>query len=339
MSTHLSRGAFRSITLAGLALFASAASLAAQNPDLVLTPEQRDSILANYDNVFPLLGRKAIERGFDLPKPLGINVLGLWVDQGIDISNIGLSTGDDPTQPIDAIQFGDNSSTVTTANLRADLWVLPFLNVYGMGGIARANTTVELTAPIPLTSSVDQTGNYLGFGLTGAFGIKRYFTAVDVNWAWTDLEKLDDPVSSRVLSIRLGRAFRVGRSNRIQAWIGAMNVKFKTETFGSILLVDAIPPETLEEIRGSLETIEDEEWYQQLPPGQRLVVDQLVDRLLAGDYSDVTVNYQLDKAPSTPWNMLIGGNLDLGTRWSVRAEVGLIGRYSALVNLVYRLDL
>ena len=40
-----------------------------------LTPDERDSVLANYYNVFPLLGRQAIERGFDLPKPFGINAL------------------------------------------------------------------------------------------------------------------------------------------------------------------------------------------------------------------------------------------------------------------------
>ncbi|MFL5506589.1 MAG: hypothetical protein ACJ8AU_06880 [Gemmatimonadales bacterium] len=312
--------------------------LEAQNPDLALTPAERDSVLANYHNVFPLLGRKAIERGFDLPKPFGINAVGVWVKQGIDIDDIGLSTGDDPVQPADFIQFGDNTSTVTTANLRADLWVLPFLNVYGMGGVARANTTVKLTEPIPFTSSVDQTGNYLGVGLTGAFGIKRFFTVVDVNWAWTNLEKLDEPVTSRVLSMRLGRAFKVGRANRIQAWLGTMNVKFKSETNGSILLVDAIPPETLEQIRGQLETVGDESWYQQLPPAQRVVVDQLVDRLLSGDYSDATVNYRLEKAPSTPWNMLVGGNFDLGKTWSFRAEVGFIGRYSVLLNTVYRLN-
>lgn len=328
-----------SALLAALLVSGVATSLAAQNPDLMLTQEQRDSVLSTYDNIFPFLGRQAIERGFDLPKPLGLNIVGVVVDQGIDIEALGLSTGTDPVVPIEAVKFGDNRSTVLTTNLRADLWVLPFLNVYGMGGVARANTTVEITEPIAFTSSVDQNGQYLGVGLTGAFGFKRLFTAVDVNWAWTDLEKLEDPVRSRVLSMRLGRSLKVSPRNRLNLWVGTMNVKFATETSGSILLAEAIPPETLDGIRDRLENVEDADWYQDLSPAQKLAVQRLADALLSGDYSDIVVNYELDKAPATKWNLLLGANLDVGKRWSFRTEVGLIGRYSVLLNAVYRLDL
>ena len=77
-----------------------AARAGAQNPDLMLTQPERDSILKTYHNLFPIWGRKAIERGFDLPKPLGLNVLGLTMKQGIDITDLGLSTGSNPTVPI-----------------------------------------------------------------------------------------------------------------------------------------------------------------------------------------------------------------------------------------------
>ena len=311
----------------------------AQNPDLMLTQEQRDSILATYDNIFPIWGRKAIEQGFELPRPFGINLIGVYVDQGIDINNLGLSTGSDPTVPISAITFGNSQSQIGTLNLRGDLWVLPFINVYAMAGLAQANTTVEVATPVAFTSSVDQSGRYFGLGLTGAFGIKRNFAVVDVNWAWSDLEKLDDPVRSRVLSMRLGRAIKLGGPKRLSVWAGTMNVKFKTETQGSILLSEAIPPETVERIRSGLEGIDTTQWYQDLGPIQQVVVDTLVSRLLSGNAGNTTVNYYLDKAPSTPWNMLLGANLDLNRRWSIRSEVGFIGRVSALVNLVYRLDL
>ncbi len=320
-------------------LVAAGRPVRAQNPDLMLTQEQRDSILATYDNIFPIWGRKAIERGFELPRPFGINVIGVYVDQGIDINNLGLSTGSDPTVPISAITFGNSQSQIGTLNLRGDLWVLPFINVYAMAGLADANTTVEVATPVAFTSSVDQSGRYFGLGLTGAFGIKRNFVVVDVNWAWSDLEKLDDPVRSRVLSMRLGRAIKLGGPKRLSVWAGTMNVKFKTETQGSILLSEAIPPETVERIRSGLEGIDTTQWYQDLGPIQQVVVDTLVSRLLSGNAGNTTVNYYLDKAPSTPWNMLLGANLDLNRRWSIRSEVGFIGRVSALLNLVYRLDL
>ena len=330
------------LPLAGLALLSLAGlagPLRAQNPDLMLSQEARDSILETYDNIFPILGRQAIERGFDLPKPLGINLIGLWVDQGIDIYDLGLSTGSDPIQTIDAFQFGDSRASILTASFRADLWVFPFLNVYGLLGRAQANTTVELTAPIPFTTSVDQTGTYGGIGLTGAFGIRRFFLATDVNWAWTSLEKLDEPVRTRVLSLRLGRAFAISRQNRLSVWAGAMSVKFDTQTNGSIGLAEALPPDVVDGIRDDLETIEDEPWYQDLSPAQQIVVQRIANALLSADYSDVVINYQLQKAPTDKWNMLAGANVDLGKRWTIRSEVGFIGRYSVLFNAVYRLDL
>ena len=329
----------RILTLGVVSLLAASPAVAQNNPDLALTPAERDSILADYDNIFPLLGRKAIERGIRLPRPLGINLIAFWAQQDIEISELGLSTGDNPTVPIDGIEFGSNKSSAFTTNVRAELWVLPFLNVYALAGVAAAKMEVELTEPIPFTSKVDQDGEYGGFGITGAFGIRRFFTIADVNRTWTDLEKLSEPVQSRVFSLRVGRAFPVGGKKRLGVWAGTMNVNFASETSGSIALAEAIPPETVDQIRDRLENIENQEWYQNLTPVQQAVVNQIVDRLLAGDASDVIVNYSLQKKPATAWNLLLGANLDFNDRWSVRTEVGLIGRYSVLLGGVYRLDL
>src|SRR5436190_18605484 len=101
----------------------------AQNPDMVLSQADRDSILADYHQVFPIWGRKAIERGFALPRPFGIGFNAVYLTQDIDISNLQLSTGSDPLQPLDVIQFGHNEATAFSQTLRADLWLFPFLNV------------------------------------------------------------------------------------------------------------------------------------------------------------------------------------------------------------------
>ena len=325
--------------LLALALCLCPRGVRAQNPDLMLSQEQRDSILKTYNNIFPILGRKAIERGFDLPKPLGLNVIGVWVDQNIAISNLGLSTGNNPVVPADFIGFGTNTSTVTTFNARADLWVLPFLNVYGIAGKAWANTTVQVVEPIAFESSVDQTGDYVGTGLTGAFGFKHYFVSADINWTWTKLEKLEKAVNGRILSFRIGRAFKYGnKGGRYAFWLGAMKATIASETVGSINLSEAIPPETVDQIRDALETVEDEQWYQNLGPAQKAVVDQIVDRLLAGG-GDLKINYTIDKSLADPWNMLAGANIDFNKRWSIRGEVGFIGRTSVLLSAVYRLDL
>lgn len=332
------RGARRAIL--ALALLASVvSSVRAQNPDLMLSQAERDSILRTYNNIFPILGRKAIERGFDLPKPLGLNLIGLYVDQNIAISNLGLSTGDNPIAPANFIGFGTNTSSVTTFNARADLWLFPFLNVYVIGGKAWANTTVEVTEPISFTSSVDQTGTYVGTGLTGAMGIKRFFLSADVNWTWTKLEKLEKAVNGRIFGLRFGRNLKIDQHKRLAFWVGAMKVSIASETVGSINLSEAIPPETVDRIRDALETVEDEQWYQDLGPVQKGVVDEIVDRLLAVDGSELKINYSIDKSIADPWNMLVGASFDFNKRWTVRSEAGFIGRNSILLSAVYRLDL
>lgn len=305
----------------------------AQNPDLILSQAERDSILKDYDGIFPIWGRKAIERGFDLPRPFGIGVNAVWIDQSIDIENLQLSTDADPLVPINAIQFGSNSASAYSETVRADLWVFPFLNLYGLAGPGQANTTVELTSPVAFESSVDQTASTYGVGITGAIGIKRNFLSVDANWTWSDLEKLDDPVKIRILGLRYGRAIKLPGHKKLAFWLGAMNQKVELETRGSIAFSEAVPPEAWAQI----ENIQSTPWYAALPPAQQQVVDRLVTRILAS--KDTVINYGIDKSLADPWNMLGGAQYFIGKNWEFRAEAGFIGRTSILVGLSYRLDL
>jgi hypothetical protein len=154
-------------------LIGAANSAVAQNPDLQLTQAERDSILATYHQVFPIWGRKAIERGFLLPLPVGLNINGFAMEQGVSLSQLGLSTNENPIQASEFIVLGEATSRVASVNFRGDLWVFPFLNVYGMYGTAWASTTVPVTEPVQFTSDVDQTGSYWGVGITGSMGIKQ----------------------------------------------------------------------------------------------------------------------------------------------------------------------
>src|SRR5215207_521873 len=108
----------------------AATSGSAQNPDLTLSKAQRDSILKNYHNVFPIWGRKAIATGFDLPYPAGLGLNFVYASQTIELHNLGRSTVINPVVPVDVIKFGESKAPVLTPNVRADRWFLPFPNVY-----------------------------------------------------------------------------------------------------------------------------------------------------------------------------------------------------------------
>lgn len=329
----------RRCVLLGVLALGAAGAAAAQNPDLALSPAERDSILATYDQVFPIWGRKAIERGFLLPLPVGLNINAFYMDQGVALSQLGLSVNDNPIQPVDWIVLGEAQSKVASANFRGDLWVLPFLNVYGFAGKGWATTTVPITDPVDFTSEVEQAGLYWGVGLTGTMGIKHNWLAVDVNWSWTDLEKLDQPVRGRVLGFRYGRTWKLNPRQRANVWVGTTNQKFKTETNGTVTLAEAIPPDVADSLRSRLANYQSSAWYQNLGPAGQLLADSLVAGIMNADLGATRINYALDKKPADPWNMIVGGSFELTRSWIFRAEAGFIGRVQGLLVLNYRFGL
>ena len=322
--------------LLALAVLTLPLTLAAQqNPDLALTQQERDSVLAHYDNIFPIWGRKAIERGFSLPAPLGFNIGGFYANQDIVISNLGLGFNADPV-PVDFITFKTAQAKLTNFNVRTDLWVFPFLNVYLMAGTGNGQTTVHIAEPVEFTTVADFKGSNFGIGFTGAFGIKRNFAVVDFNHQWAFSSLLKSPVPVNVLSMRYGKAFRVGQRHkrmRATAWIGTMFQKMKNETVGSINLADVIPGGTDSLFVGYDTT----SWYQGLTPPQQGLVDNFVQRI-QGRLDTTTVNYTLNKKVADPWNLLLGGTFDWGRHWGLRGEVGFIGRKSFMLMGNYRVD-
>jgi hypothetical protein len=327
------------VALAGIGTLATAGIAAAQNPDLVLSRSERDSILATYHQVFPIWGRKAIEKGFLLPLPVGLNVNGFYMQQGVALSQLGLSVNDNPIQPVEWITLGEARSRVSSVNFRGDLWVLPFLNLYGFGGRAWTTTTVPVTEPVSFTSEVSQQGVYGGIGLTGTVGVKRNWLAVDVNWSWTDLAKLDQPVRGRILGIRLGKTWKLNARQRVNFWVGTSNQKFRSETNGTVTLAEAIPPDIQDSLRSRLANYQSSDWYLGLTPLQKRLADSLVAGIENANLGATRINYNLNKAPADPWNMLVGGTFEFSRHWHIRGEAGFFGRVQALLVLNYRFGL
>ena len=324
------------ILIGCVALLLPLRALAQQNPDLALTQAEKDSILAGYHQIFPIWGRKAIERGFDLPLPFGFNIGGFYANQDIVISDLGLGFNQ-PPQPASFISFEKAQAKLTNVNARADLWLFPFLDVYGMVGTGNGHTTVHIIAPVEFTTTADFKATNVGLGLTGAFGIKRNFFVVDFNHQWGGSSLLANPIPVNVLSMRIGKAFRVGqRHKRMRAtvWVGTMYQGMKNETLGSVNLADVIPPGT----DSLFNNYQNSAWYQGLTPAQKALVDNFVQRI-GGGLDTTTVNYSLNKKVADPWNLLIGGTYDVGKHWGLRAEAGFVGRVSFMLMANYRIPL
>lgn len=299
----------------------------------------------DYKYTFPILGQGAYRKGFDIPYPAGLMVNYMWLKQNLIFDNmqLGLKTDnvDIPLTDVDFIEFGENTNTSYAYNVRPDLWILPFLNVYGIFGGGQSRTEVNLTAPIPLYSNVEQNIQTAGVGIMGAGGIGPIWFSVDANWTWSKPELLDKPVQVNVLGIRFGHTFKFKNKpeRNIALWAGAMSMKMNSETSGEIKLIDAISPETWER-RDELVT-NYYDWYNnEATPVQKITADKvltpIVERIDAADGSSI-IRYGMDKQVQERWNGTIGGQYQFNKRWMLRSEAGLIGnRKSLLVSVNYR---
>lgn len=309
--------------------------------------EYTDSLKqVKYDFKFPILGQKVYAAGFDIPYPAGLMGNFIWMDQSILIDNmqLGLKTDnlDIPLTNVDEfIQFGNNSNRSFGSNVRPDLWIFPFLNVYGLFGYGRSETTVELNSPIPITSVVEQAITTTGFGVMGAFGLGPIWTSVDANWTWTKPELLDKSVLVKVLGIRFGKTFesQTKPERNVAFWVGGMRARMSSVTVGQIKLIDALSDEAWN--RRDQLVDQYNTWYSGLSEIKKALVDQsplpdIVDRIEQADGSSI-IRYGMDKQVKQEWNVVFGAQYQASKRWIYRTEWGLIGdRKSAMLSVNYR---
>lgn len=298
-----------------------------------------------YDYVFPILGQQAYRQGFDIPYPAGLMANFIWIKQSLVFDNFQLGIEaqnvDVPLAPVDFLEFGTNTNTSFATNFRPDIWVFPFLNVYGLFGYGTSTTEVNIIAPVDLYSVVTQNIRTSGFGIMGAFGLGPMFMSVDANWTWTKPDLLDDPVLAKVLGVRLGKSFvfRQHPDRNIAFWVGGMRLRMASYTVGAVSMEEAIPQETWDRVDEIVDNYY--LWYDGLDPIRQGIVDEsafpaFIDHLDARE-GNTTISYAMDKRPAEEWNMVIGGQFQLNKRWQLRSEVGIVGdRKSFLASINYR---
>ena len=299
-----------------------------------------------YDYHLPFLGQQVYKAGFDIPYPIGIMANYVWMDQGLTLTDMQLGLKSDnqdiPLTNVDEfLSFQNNKSEVTGFNIRPDVWLFPFLNVYGIVGFGQSTTSINLIEPLPLSSSVEQSVRTAGFGLMGPFGIGPVWMSIDANWSWTKPELLEKAVRAGVLGIRLGKTFTFNNrpDRNIAVWIGAFRMKLASETSGEIRLIDALPPDVWD--RRDQIVSDYYEWYNGLPPIIQARVDQtplpdIVERIESAD-GDAIIRYGMQKQVAEKWNGIFGLQYQMNKRWMLRTEFGVIGdRKSAMGSLNYR---
>ena len=131
-------------------------------------------------------------------------------------------------------------------DLKLDVWVTPFLNVFGLVGAVDAKTYVDLSkvpvAGLPVSLGilpVAYDGTVYGAGFSLLYGTERWFGALTNTWTDASLSgDFDSSVRTFSAQPRIGLVF-----NRSTVWVGGMYLDTEETHAGVIALpLPGIPP-------------------------------------------------------------------------------------------------
>jgi len=337
-----------------------------------------DSLKAlEYPYALPIWGAKAAARGYDLPYSAGLGVNYLWQESDLIIDDLLVGFNNGPMYDLDEIvRFNSAVASASAINIRPDIWILPFLNIYGIFTQAKTSTTINAGLYLPDTSNVwnevtrfsskaEFEASGIGFGLTPTMGIGGGWMALDMNVTWQSISALDKPVFTFVLGPRFGKTFKFKNPQRnIAIWVGGFRLKLKSATSGSLPLNEVIPVDGLQDkVDAGMENVAEkqaavENWWDGLTALEQMnpvnaaryetanrVLDtagntlNTIDGALNDDQS-ASVQYSLQKRPKDMWNFIVGSQFQINKHFMVRAEVGfLASRTQFIGGLQYRFGL
>lgn len=333
-----------------------------------------------YPFLLPILGKKATAAGFDLPYSAGIGVNYLWQKSDITISNLQVGFNYGPKYNMDNIVHFNNATVTSQGiNIRPDVWVLPFLNVYGILAKSYSTTAIDVDIQIPTDPSVPGSawqsiasfktkaqfeGMTTGFGLTPTMGIKGCWLAMDMNFTWTDIPQLEKPAFTYIFGPRLGKAFKLKEERSVAFWVGGFRVKMNSGTAGSLPIGDLFNTDGIEQkLDNGYAKIDEAQqnvdaWWSGLSPAEQQKPANVAKKNAADDAlqkaettldgisgavdntGNATVQYSLSKRPADMWNFLIGSQYQFNKHWMLRAECGfLASRTQVIAGLQYRFGL
>ena len=333
--------------------------------------------VAEYPYSLPIWGEKATQKGYQLPYSAGLSVNYFWQESSIIIDNLNVGFNNGPQYNLDQIvRFDDATAKASSINVRPDIWLFPFLNVYGILGTAKTSTAINAGIWVPdgennwneiytFGTKANFEGTTFGLGITPTLGVGGGWIALDMNVTWTDISALEKPAQAFVFGPRFGKTFKLKKPEQnIAVWAGGFRVHLKSETKGSLALSEVISGDDAQakvdagfvkvaEKQTSVDT-----WWDGLTPAQQanpvnVAKHNTANNALetAGNFltsidgalstaGSSTVQYSLEKAPKDMWNFVVGSQYQFNRHFMLRAEAGFLGsRTQFMTSLQYRFGL
>lgn len=276
-----------------------------ENVAPILVGKNKDTISQKLGWVLPLLGKPATKLGYKLPRPVGVNLFMHLQEQKLQFTGLQASMNDD-----ELIEFGnlldlDRSSikqTTFAKMVKADVWILPFLNIMGILGSGKNTIYGDLIVSQELKDFLELIGNdpndipesvlidselesfMYGFGATLAGGIGNWNVSVNYQLMFATIVEANTTNKANIITPMLGYMLPVG----LNLMVGAQGQFYDTK------------------ISGFIDVSEDEK-----------------------------VNYNVDFEPVT-WNGIVGFYKGFAKHWELAAQVGFGNRDSLTIVAGYR---
>lgn len=331
----------------------------------------------DYPYALPIWGKKAAKMGFNLPYSAGIGINYLWQKSALVIENLKVGFNNNPPRDLSqVIRFDNANSEASGLNIRPDIWLLPFLNVYGIFAKSKPSTAVDFGIYVPdadgiwnqviaLNTKANFEATTFGFGVTPTIGIGGGWLALDMNVTWNDIPELAKPAVAFVFGPRLGKTFKLKTPDRNFAfWVGGFRLHLNSGTSGSLNLSDLISTDGLQgKVDNGIQKVEGaqvkvNDWWSALSPLEQQnpankakyetanraieTAGSFLGNLDAAlnDTHYASVQYSLDKRPKDMWNFIVGTQFQYNKNWMVRFEYGFLGsRTQIITGLQYRFGL
>ncbi len=208
-------------------------------------------------NMPPVFGKKVRKNGASLSLPFGVGIYSLYYDQGYLASNLRLTSDSSAITARADTVYQNTSAYEFKAQIRPNLWLFPFLNVYGIFGYTQGKISPDLVVPyivvenIPVIDSIiiDTTfeihdnlkyiGPTFGIGATFSIGLKYLFFMADYNYSVTNPEDIEENLHNHFFSPKVGVFLGNKKRKSFGAlWVGAMYISNDQSFSGKISVED-----------------------------------------------------------------------------------------------------
>lgn len=300
----------------------------------------RDSLKTTpYEWRLPIMGAKLRKLGFDLPNPNGFMITYANSAQDLTVSNLFVGFSPDKLIGVDGIaRFNQIQANVNAVTARYDFWLLPFINLYAIGGYITSETKVGLGLPFEMDFTAHSEGPTLGWGAVVAGGIGSFVMSADYTNAYTWTGSTSEATTANVFGARVGHMFRFKKkpNKNLVVLVGGQYLGINKSSGGDVDLDNLLGITNEDKLKASEQL---DAWYDELPNKGQEIVEPLYNGLSSWLNNGKTTNlyYTFDKALHYPWSASVGFNYQHNRRYQLTCMYSFLGsREQVVIGLSYR---